>query len=262
MIPLPHDPIERLQRLLEVLRSPEGCPWDREQTHQSLKAQLLEECYETLEAIESGRSQDLKEELGDLLLHIAFHAQLAREENLFGLQEIAEEACQKLLRRHPHVFGDAGAMSSAEEVAQRWNELKKAEKKERRSELDGVPKPLPALQRAQKLIKRAAGAGLGKPSPSSLAEEIARKAQELSRVPKENHRQKEALLGELLWKISALATLLNLDAEGSLRSTLQTFEKRFRSKEEELRKGGRAWKDLPFEEAYRMWFEPERGEVS
>ncbi|CAF0693916.1 nucleoside triphosphate pyrophosphohydrolase [Candidatus Methylacidithermus pantelleriae] len=254
---LPQDPIQRLEELLRILRGPKGCPWDREQTHQSLKGQLLEECYETVEAIDSGQAEALKEELGDLLLHIAFHAQLAHEANQFDLKEIAEEACQKILRRHPHVFGDQPEPLSSQGVVERWNQIKKAEKKDRSSELDGIPKPLPSLLRAEKLAKRARGAGLSFPEPSWLVNRVRELVQKLQAMSDEDGCTAETVLGELLWTVVCLALCHKLSAEELLRKSLHDFEARFRHKENSLRKEKKTWQELPHEEAYATWFDVE-----
>jgi uncharacterized protein YabN with tetrapyrrole methylase and pyrophosphatase domain len=154
--------IDRLLELMERLRAPGGCPWDREQTPASLKPQLLEECYEVLEAIDSGSAPDLSEELGDLLLHVVFQAQIARENGAFTFAEVANGISEKLVRRHPHVFG-ADKVAGAAEVVTLWNDLKRAEKPERASALDGVPRALPALLRAEALQKKARQVGFDSP---------------------------------------------------------------------------------------------------
>ncbi|MCE0498036.1 MAG: MazG family protein [Methylacidiphilales bacterium] len=142
--------MERLLDLMARLRSPDGCPWDREQTPATLKPQLLEECYEVLEAIDSGSTPHLIEELGDLLLHLVFQAQIAREAGQFTFADVADGIAQKLVRRHPHVFGEEKVADAAGTIAL-WHKLKQAEKTERKGALDGVPRALPALMRAEAL---------------------------------------------------------------------------------------------------------------
>src|SRR5438105_3947740 len=139
-------PVDRLRAIVARLRSPEGCPWDREQTHQSLKPHLIEECYELIDAINSGDDRELKEELGDLLLQVVLHSQMASEEKRFDLDAVATVIADKLISRHPHVFGET-RLSDSEAVLRQWEVIKRAEKQERRLALDGVPKSLPALAR-------------------------------------------------------------------------------------------------------------------
>ncbi len=142
--------MDRLRDIVAQLRSPEGCPWDREQTHQSLKPHLIEECYELIDAIDAGDDKELKEELGDLLLQVVLHSQMASEEKRFDLDDVAAVIADKLVNRHPHVFGET-RLPDSEAVLRQWEVIKRAEKQERRSVLDGVPKGLPALARAQKV---------------------------------------------------------------------------------------------------------------
>lgn len=183
MKPVPSPDLPPLDRLLEVmaaLRGPGGCPWDREQDHRSLRWHAVEEVYELLDAIEAGDDGELSEELGDLLLQVVFHAQLARERRAFDFDAICRTLVDKLIRRHPHVFGDA-AVSSTEQVWTQWETIKRAEKAgsrhERVSALDGIPRRLPALMRAQKLLKKAERAGLqGAPTdrpPKSSRSQVA-----------------------------------------------------------------------------------------
>src|ERR1700736_686923 len=151
-------PIDRLRNIVAQLRSPDRCPWDREQTHESLKLHLIEECYELVDAIDAGDDKEMKEEFGDLLLQVVLHSQLASEENRFDMDDVATIIADKLVNRHPHVFGETRLPDSAA-VLKQWEVIKRAEKQERRSALDGVPKALPALARAQKVQAKAAGVG-------------------------------------------------------------------------------------------------------
>ena len=192
---------QAMDRLLEImarLRAPDGCAWDREQTPATLKPQMLEECYEVIEAIDSGSPGHLTEELGDLLLHIVFQAQIAREEGDFTFADVANGIADKLIRRHPHVFGDAKATDAAAVVAQ-WNELKKVEKPERESALDGVPRALPALMRAEALQKKARNVGFAWPDARGHVGEgkVTRFARDL-RLEDDVQEQVAELLGEML----------------------------------------------------------------
>ena len=176
--------ISDLLQVMAALRSPQGCPWDREQDHMSLRSHAVEEVYELIDAIESGDDAELSEELGDLLLQVVFHCQLAKERGVFNFEKVAREMTEKLLRRHPHVFGDSNA-KTVDAVWAQWEQIKKAEKKgthrERTSALDGIPKHLPALMRVEKLIKKARKAKLLKQS-KSLAKTQNQLAQELYRL--------------------------------------------------------------------------------
>ena len=159
-------PINRLLEIMARLRSPTGCPWDREQDHRSLRWHAVEEVYELIDAIESGDDHELEEELGDLLLQVVFHCQLARERGVFDFDRVARNIADKLVRRHPHVFGDV-KVKDVDQVWANWEKIKRAEKhgtvRERPSALDGVPKHLPALLRAEKLLKKSRRAGLPQP---------------------------------------------------------------------------------------------------
>lgn len=156
-------PVRQLQEVMAILRSPEGCPWDREQDHTTLRFHAVEEVYELLDAIEAGDEAEMVEELGDLLLQVVFHCQLGRERGAFDLEAVAQRVVDKLIRRHPHVFGDV-TVANVDEVWANWDRIKRAEKAgtraERSSALDGVPRHLPALLRAEKLVKKARKAGL------------------------------------------------------------------------------------------------------
>lgn len=178
--------INDLLQVMAALRSPEGCPWDREQNHMSLRFHAVEEVYELIDAIESGDNAEMQEELGDLLLQVVFHCQLARERSVFDFEKVAREMTEKLLRRHPHVFGDSQA-KTVDAVWAQWDQIKKAEKqgthRERTSAFDGIPKHLPALMRAEKLIKKArkgkfiTGSQSDRKSQKAVAEELYRLAE-------------------------------------------------------------------------------------
>lgn len=201
-MPTPHT-IEKLLEVMARLRSPEGCPWDREQDHMSLRHHAVEEVYELMDAIESGNDGEMVEELGDLLLQVVFHAQMAKERGAFDFDAIASTITEKLVRRHPHVFGEADA-KTVDAVWAQWEQIKKAEKagtdQERPSALDGIPKHLPALQRAEKLAKKARRAGLLQPptddSTGASKEQIAAKLFQLAAQAQTNGWSAEELLRE------------------------------------------------------------------
>ena len=220
------------------LRAPGGCPWDAEQTHDTLKPYLIEEAYEVLEAIEDGGDPDLREELGDLLLQVVFHAELAAERDAFDINDIVQTLCDKLVRRHPHVFGDL-ELESSREVAASWTRIKAAEKAQRHagnealSVLTGVPKGLPALVRAHRLGERAASVGFDWPSPGAVRQKIDEELAELDEAARsEGLTEIAEELGDLLFATASYARSLGLNAENVLRSSLDRFCKRFRAMEE------------------------------
>src|SRR5271166_4939308 len=168
--------VARLRDIVAKLRAPDGCPWDREQTHASLRASAIEEVYEMIEAIDAGDDAHFKEELGDLLLQVIMHAQIAREEGRWGLEEIAAEVSEKLIRRHPHVFGE-NRLGDSDAVMKQWDEIKKAERASKgapanASALDGVSNALPALMRAEKVQRRAARVGFDWEELHAVVEKI------------------------------------------------------------------------------------------
>src|SRR4029077_8844630 len=194
------------------LRSPDGCPWDREQTHESLKPHLLEEGYELIDAIDAGDDTELKEELGDLLLQVVLHSQMAAEENRFTLDEVASVIADKLVHRHPHVFGEM-RLPNSEAVLNQWDKIKRTEKIERISALDGVPRGLPALARAQKIQEKAARIGFDWNDPAGPLEKIHEELREVETTP-ESKLEEE--IGDLLFAVVNLARKKNLDAEQTL----------------------------------------------
>lgn len=207
-----------IRQLLEVmasLRSPEGCPWDREQNHMTLRTHAVEEVYELMDAIEAGDDHEMAEELGDLLLQVVFHCQLARERGAFDFEQVAQRITDKLLRRHPHVFGDV-KVKDVDEVWANWEQIKRAEKKgtkhERPSALDGIPRHLPALARTEKLVKKARKAKLYQPPEISKA-------------------WTKSKLGQLLFGITAQAQAQGWSAEELLRTETQSRERALRKAE-------------------------------
>ena len=216
------------QRLLDLvkvmarLRGPGGCPWDREQDHRSLARHLLEEAHEVLDSIDAGDSDRLREELGDLVLQVVFHAQMAADEGRWDVDDVAEGIVTKLIRRHPHVFGDV-EVDSAAQVLVNWERIKTEEKGERHVEED-IPVTLPALARAAKVQRRAAGIGFEWRSVESAMAKLREEMAELESAPAE-HAEDE--LGDVLFAAVALARKLGVDAESSLRRTTRTFSERY-----------------------------------
>ena len=244
--------VERLAELVEVverLRGPGGCPWDREQTHASLRSTLLEEAYEVLETIDEGSMPRLKEELGDLLLQVVMQATIARDGAAFDLGDVAQVVREKLVRRHPHVFGTV-AVSGAEEVVRNWEALK-AREYARESALDGVQRSLPALQWAWSLQKRAANVGFDWRDADGALEKLREDLQELRAAETPEEREDE--FGDLLFTMVNVARRIGINPEDALRGTTGRFEARFRLMEEALRHEGRAMAELSIEELDRYW---------
>lgn len=242
--------MQRLREIVARLRAPDGCPWDREQTHASLRGALIEECYEVIEAIERADDANLREELGDLLLHVVMHAQMASERSAFTLEEVAAEICEKMVRRHPHVFGEKLAADSAE-VLRQWEEIKR-EEKGRSGVLAGIPTSMPALMRAQSAQKKAGREGFDWPDAgpvfAKLEEEVAEVREALARGDRE---AVEAEVGDILFTAVNLARKLGVDAETALAAATNRFIRRFGAVEREL--GGKPMRDTPLEELDNIW---------
>jgi tetrapyrrole methylase family protein/MazG family protein len=226
------DFIKRLEKLMTQLRSKKGCPWDKRQTHKSLKPYLLEESHEVLDAIDSGNPSHLREELGDLLLQVVFHAQLEKEKGKFDLQAVAKTIGDKLVRRHPHVFGKSSRKMDS--ILKKWEELKQEEKPERNSVLDGLPKSLPALLRAQRMQDKISRYGLIPTTPAQAQKAIDSEWKGLQKsLRMKNKKQIEEKLGELMFRLSWLAHLEKLNAETALGQTNRQFDLQFRKWEKE-----------------------------
>ena len=237
------------------LRAPGGCPWDREQTHESLRPYLLEETYELLEAIDSGDDAKMKEELGDLLLQVAMHAEIAAGDARFDAAQVSEAVAAKMVARHPHVFGST-SVADAEEVLRNWehqkaHEARKAGKEE--SVVDRVPATLPALAWALGLQKRAARVGFDYTSASEAAESIAEEARELATAV--DAQEVFAEMGDLLFAVVSLARRLKVNPEDALRVAGQRFRERFAKAEASLREEGKTFRDLDAEQLLLRWEE-------
>ncbi len=257
------DPFRRLVRIMERLQEPGGCPWDLEQTHESLKPYMIEEAYEALEAIDSGDDTALAEELGDVLLQVVFHSTLARRTGRFTIDDVSQAAAMKMVRRHPHVFGEVEA-NTAKDVLVNWEKLKHAERKAKASEagsdekpkglLDGVPKELPALLRAQRIQEKAARTGFDWKEVGPVLDKVAEETRELKEaVAAGDKRHAHDELGDLLFTLVNVARFLELDAEEALRSTCAKFQRRFARIEESARAEGRHVHDLTLEEMDARW---------
>ncbi|MEI6071489.1 MAG: nucleoside triphosphate pyrophosphohydrolase [Verrucomicrobiae bacterium] len=242
--------IHRLRDIVARLRAPDGCPWDREQTHASLRGALIEECYEVIEAIERADDANLKEELGDLLLHVVMHAQMARERSAFTLEEVAADICEKMIRRHPHVFGDKPADDSAA-VLRQWERIKREEKKPS-GVLDGLPASMPALLRAQNAQKKAGRVGFDWPDVEPVFEKMQEEISEVrDALSAGDAKAVEEEVGDILFTAVNLARKLHVDAETSLASATNRFIRRFQAVEAEL--GDRKMQETPLAELDEIW---------
>ncbi len=236
--------VEKLREVITRLRAPDGCPWDREQTSDSLCPSLIEEVYEVVDAIKREHSEDLEEELGDLLINILMQAQIASEEQAFTLDSLARKAAEKLIRRHPHVFGETFADSSAAVMIQ-WDEIKREERVAKGftdegsgSLLDGVARTFPALMRAQKIQKKAAKVGFDWVCPGDVVEKVREELLEVEEeLPVANKQRLTEELGDLLFAVVNLSRALSIDAELALQVATDKFSRRFRVMEKEISSG-------------------------
>jgi tetrapyrrole methylase family protein/MazG family protein len=252
--PLPEiSSLESFQDIIAHLRAPDGCPWDREQTHQSLRSALLEETYEVLTTLDTDDMDALCEELGDLLLQILLHAQIAVEEGDFSMAQVIEKINAKIKHRHPHVFGDV-VVSDAAEVTINWEEIKREEKGEARgSMLEDVPPTLPALAQAQSYQRRVARVGFDWPNVEGVVAKVAEEMEELRRTSDAAEREEE--LGDLLFSLVNLARWLKVDAESALRAANARFAHRFAAMEDLCRQRGQHLADLSLAELDALWEE-------
>jgi len=248
---------ESLQEVIAHLRAPDGCPWDREQTHQTLRSSLLEETYETLSALDAGDSSAMCEELGDLVMQVVMHAQIASEQGEFTMVDILQGINRKLVRRHPHVFGDL-AVEGAEDVLVNWEKLKEKERSDRgekrkKGMLDGVPKNYPALAQAQEYQKRARRVGFDWLDIEGVLDKVREEVAEFREAAAGEAKTEE--LGDLLFSVVNLARWFDIDAESALRATNQKFVRRFRHVEARAEQGGRKLSDMSLEEMDQFWDE-------
>lgn len=247
-------PLERLVEMMKILRGTQGCPWDREQTPESITSHLVEEVYEFIEALAQGDVNAMKEELGDLLLLVIFQAQMAAEGGRFTIGDAAAGVSEKLIRRHPHVFGDVQVKDSAE-VVRNWSKIKQ-KKEGRKSVLEGVPKSLPALQLAQRTTEKASRAGFDWKSAVEVIDKVEEEIHEFRESLKSQDKgMMEHELGDLLFSLVNLSRHLSLDPEGALRKTVGRFVKRFESIESELAQKGRTPHDASLDEMESLWEE-------
>ena len=241
--------------IITMLRSPDGCPWDRQQTHRSLRATFLQECYEVLAALDSGDVAALREELGDLLLHIVLQAQIASEAGEFDIGDVIEGISKKLVYRHPHVFGD-GYARDAEEVARNWESLKRAEKGTAYSILDSVPGEMPALSYSQEVQHRVAQVGFDWEDDEGVIDKLAEEIREFREAEGLERRTQE--FGDLLFTLANIARRQHMDLETALREANRKFYRRFARMEEVCRQRGISFGDLSFDEQNTLWEEAKK----
>ncbi|MCX7724528.1 MAG: nucleoside triphosphate pyrophosphohydrolase [Thermodesulfovibrio sp.] len=246
---------DRLVEIMEILRSEKGCPWDKIQTHDTLKKYLIEETYELIEAIENKDPNSIKEELGDLILQIVFHSQIAKEQGSFDINDVIDSITQKMIGRHPHVFGDAD-FKTPEEVLKQWDERKKEEGKLGSSILDGIPKALPSLLRAYKIQSRVAKVGFDWENIDGVIEKIKEELKEVEEAVKLGEKEKiEEEIGDLLFSLVNLARFLKIDPETALRKTNKKFEERFKKLEKIAQQRGKDLKNMTLSEMDTIWEE-------
>ena len=266
--PTPEAAFSRLVEIIARLRAPDGCPWDREQTHHSLRAHLLEETYETLDAIEAGKDAELCEELGDLLMQPLLHAQIAAEEKQFDITDVLENISNKLVRRHPHVFGTVSVADSAE-VLTNWDAIKRVEKAERRgadatedaSILDDVVAALPALVLALKISKKAARVGFEWPDITAVMDKLHEEIEELETAlgerseasPEATQQRVAEELGDLLFTAVNMARWQGINPELALRDTVSRFRTRFQMMEQQVKREGVTLESLTPAQWNTMW---------
>jgi MazG family protein len=254
-------PAEGFTRLVEImarLRAPGGCPWDREQTFDTIKPYLLEETYEVLDAIDARDWPGLAEELGDLLLEVVFFAQMAQEDKLFDVADSLQAINSKLVRRHPHVFADGDA-KTADDVVRRWDEIKATEKPRPEGLLAGVPRSLPALVEAQQIARKAAGAGFDWPNIEQVFDKLREELAELDAARRGSSQEAVAAeVGDLLFVLVNIARFLKVDPEQALRKTNATFRRRFAHVEAGLGAAGKSPNDVTLDEMEALWQEAKR----
>lgn len=251
--------IECLKDIMAILRSDDGCPWDKEQTHSSIRNDFIEETYEAIEAIDKNDTALLREELGDVLLHVIFHSQIEKENGTFSFDDVVNDICVKLIHRHPHVFGDMVAETGSA-VLDNWDKIKKEEKKDKRTtvtdELRAVPPALPALMRAQKIGKRAGKAGFDfsctKETLDKVREEIDEVCDAIDSVPADGEKISEEI-GDLLLAITNVARFTGVNSEEALNKACEKFIHRFEGVEKKASEIGKSIKSMSDSELLTLW---------
>ena len=247
-----------LEQVMALLRAPGGCPWDREQTHQSIRRNMLEEAYEVVEAIDEQSPEHLQEELGDVLLQVVFHACMAQEKGWFNLDDVVNGVCQKLVFRHPHVFGDVVADDTAKAL-NAWDDQKKEEKGQKTAgdTLDAVARSLPALMRAEKIQDKARKAGFDWNETGCAVDKLSEEVEELKQAIREQSNTEEEL-GDVLFAAAKVGRFLGHDSEEALHGTCEKFIRRFRGVEELL--AGQSMKEVPLAQLEELWNQAKKQE--
>lgn len=243
-----------LVEVMAALRAPNGCPWDREQTFASIRANLIEEAYEYIEAVDQQDAAHMEEELGDVLMQVVFHAQMAQEEGLFDLQGVIDKITEKLIRRHPHVFGTT-QVADSQEVLVNWEAIKQEEKQERHSVLDGVAQGLPALLRAYKVQGKAAKVGFDWQAKEPVWAKVEEEAQELRQALEQGGPEAEGELGDLFFALVNYARHCHIEPETALNGTVDRFCRRFKHVEERVQASGRPWSSYSLADLDLFWEE-------
>ena len=252
--------LDRFDTLVEIiarLRAPDGCPWDREQTHKTLRGNLLSEAYEVLEALDKGDAAELSEELGDLLLQIVLHSQIAKDDKEFEIRDVIKSITAKIIRRHPHVFGTV-KVSGAEDVMHNWEVLKNKEREAGRSMLAGVPQDMPALAYAYEISRRAVRVGFEWENLQGVIDKIQEEAGEIKAAGSPEEKAEE--IGDMLFTLVNYARWQGVDPEAALREANRKFYRRFVKVEEMARERGKELQKLSLKEWDDLWEEAKRGE--
>ena len=256
-MPVPPKNLRNFKSLVDVvtyLRGPEGCPWDKEQTHKSLTQYTLEEAYELAEALDSGSREFVLEELGDVLLQVVLHSEIARQSNEFEIDDVIEHICEKMIRRHPHVFADV-KVNNSDEVLSNWQDIKDKEKGTKSIDLSrGIPKNLPALIYSQKLGSRTRKYNFDWQEASQVIEKLEEELSEFKQaLASKNPKHTQHELGDVLFTLAQISRHLNLDAEQSLRMTNHRFEQRFQKMVDLCKESQRSFENLSSDELEELW---------
>jgi tetrapyrrole methylase family protein / MazG family protein len=254
------DWLAEVVRIMAKLRAGDGCPWDREQTHQSLKRYLVEESAEFLDAVDDRNDEAMRDELGDVLMQVVFHAQIAAEQKRFDMQDVARGLCEKLIRRHPHVFGQAQA-DTPDQVVVQWDKIKQQERKDknsgqekRKGALHGVPRHLPALYRAQKVQDKAAKAGFDWPDAKGILDKIEEELLEVRQAMTAGDKAAAGEeIGDLLFAVAKLSRFLGHPPEDALHGTINKFDRRFARMEQWLQEQGKTMESCTLADLEVLW---------
>ena len=260
------DKTDELLRIMARLRADDGCPWDREQTHETLKPYLIEEAYELIDAIDVNDDDGIKDELGDVLLQVVFHSQIAEDEGRFDYADVVRNVCDKLIRRHPHVF-DTATVEDAEGVVKQWGQIKKEENKKkeygRQSALDGIPNHLPALAKATQIQRKAAQLSFEWPEVAGVLDKIEEEIAELREAIESGDQDAvQDEIGDLFFAMVNLSRFEKVDAEEALRRSCRKFDRRFRHIEERVSAADKEFHDFTLDELEEFWVEAKELERS